>query len=98
MPVEVVLSHAEAQSLADVERQLRKAYQPEPAQTRALAATRHAATLARRSKGDARLTLNNAEARAVLEIGKGLRNNERLSANQAAALTKIRYALQSVKV
>lgn len=97
MPVHVDLSQAEAQALADVQRQLRKAYVPAPATAKALGAARDAATQARRGGGDARMQLSNAEARAMLDIRRGLRNGERLSANQAAALTKIRYALEAVQ-
>lgn len=92
--VKVVMDQAEAQSLADVSRQWRGGYQPDPLQEQALTALRQASVAARRAKTPhAEVVLRREVAQALLTVERGLRNNVRLNDNQRAALMLVRYTL-----
>lgn len=95
--ITVVLSHAEAQALADITRQWRRAYNAAPIEMQALDILRKAAVLARRSRSNASVQLRGDEAAALMRCKVALRNGESLSSNQIAALTKVRYALQDAE-
>lgn len=90
--IDLRLTQPEAQALADIQRQWRKAYAPDADQQEALSAVRAAAVEARRKRADAFIQLTPQQARLLQEAPRAMRNGEQLSDNQRSALTKLRFA------
>ncbi len=90
--ITATLLQPEAQALADIQRQWRRAYRPDARQAQALAAVRDAAMHARRARTVATVQLAPADLDALLSAPRALRNGECLSDNQRTALAKLRHA------